>query len=103
MTVKWRFIGTFLGAIAAYIIWILTDGNVYALSITGFLLSIPCFYIIIYWKKNNAFGRFILLTYNLTALYSYSMTQKDAEDGNEGGDEPIIGEIAFHRYVAVSI
>ncbi|CUM54934.1 unnamed protein product [Debaryomyces tyrocola] len=103
MTVKWRFIGTFLGALAAYVIWILTDGNVYALSITGFLLSIPCFYIIIYWKKNNAFGRFILLTYNLTALYSYSMTQKDAEDGNEGGDEPIIGEIAFHRYVAVSV
>ncbi|CUM51303.1 uncharacterized protein AC631_02216 [Debaryomyces fabryi] len=103
MTVKWRFIGTFLGAVTAYIIWILTDGNVYALSLTGFLLSIPCFYIIIYWKKNNAFGRFILLTYNLTALYSYSMTQKDTEDGNEGGDEPIIGEIAFHRYVAVSV
>lgn len=103
MTVKWRFIGTFLGACAAYLVWILTSGNVYALSTTGFLLSIPCFYIIIYWKKNNAFGRFILLTYNLTALYSYSMTQNDSEDSNEGGEEPIIGEIAFHRFVAVSV
>lgn len=103
MTVKWRFIGTFIGAITAYLIWILTNGNVYALSLTGFLLSIPCFYIIIFWKRNNAFGRFILLTYNLTALYSYSMTQKDAEDGNEGGEDPIIGEIAFHRYIAVSV
>ena len=56
-----------------------------------------------YWKRNNAFGRFILLTYNLTALYSYSMIQKDSEDDNEGGDNPIIGEIAFHRFIAVSI
>ena len=48
------------------------------------LVSLPCFYIILYWKKNNAYGRFILLTYNLTALYSYSMAQKDSEDGYEG-------------------
>lgn len=102
MTVKWRFIGTFLGASTAWLIWFLSDGNVYALSMTGFLLSLPCFYIIIYWKMNNAFGRFILLTYNLTALYSYSMLQKDSEDDNEGGDAPIVWEIAFHRFIAVS-
>lgn len=103
MTAKWRFTGTFLGAFMAYVVWELTDGNVYALSTAGFLLSIPCFYIIIYWKQNNAYGRFILLTYNLTALYSYSMRQKDSEDGNEGGDTPVVGEIAFHRFVSVSI
>lgn len=102
MTVKWRFIGTFLGAMTAWLIWYLSDGDVYALSITGFLLCLPCFYIIIYWKTNNAFGRFILLTYNLTALYSYSMIQKDSEDDNEGGDAPIVWEIAFHRFIAVS-
>ncbi|KAL6453931.1 SPAC26F1.08c Uncharacterized protein C26F1.08c [Candida maltosa Xu316] len=103
MTVKWRIIGTFLGSFTAFTIWKITDANVYALCLTGVLISIPSFYIILYWKKNNAFGRFILLTYNLSALYSYSMIQKDSEDDNEGGDNPIIGEIAFHRFVAVSI
>lgn len=103
MTAKWRFIGTFLGAFTAYIVWEMTNGNDYALATTGFFLSLPCFYIIIYWKNNNAFGRFILLTYNLTALYSYSMTQKDSEDDNEGGETPIVGEIAYHRFVSVSI
>lgn len=103
MTAKWRFIGTFLGAFIAWVVWDLTDGNVFALATTGFLLSIPCFRIIIYWKKNNPFGRFILLTYNLTALYSYSMTQKDSEDDYEGGEKPIVWEIAYHRFVSVSI
>ncbi|PVH14562.1 uncharacterized protein CXQ87_002706 [Candidozyma duobushaemuli] len=103
MTAKWRFVGTFLGAFIAWVVWALTEGNEYALATTGFLLSLPCFYIIIYWKKNNPFGRFILLTYNLTALYSYSMTQNDSEDDNEGGGEPIVGEIASHRFIAVSI
>lgn len=103
MTAKWRFVGTFIGAICAFICWDVTDGNPYALAITGFVISIPSFYIILFWKKNNPFGRFILLTYNLTALYSYSMVQKDGEDDKEGGEDPIIGEIAFHRFIAVSI
>lgn len=103
MTIKWRFLGTFLGSIIAYIIWLLFDGHPVALGLTGFLISVPCFYIIIYWKTNNAFGRFILLTYNLTALFSYTIEQHDQEDDNEGGDTPIIGEIAFHRFIAVSI
>lgn len=103
MTVKWRITGTFLGAFIAFLSWIIFDGNGAGLAITGYLLSIPCFYIIIYWKKNNAYGRFILLTYNLTALYSYSMAQKDSEDGNEGGDLPIVGEIAFHRFISVTL
>ncbi|KAK6867478.1 hypothetical protein K6H11_005012 [Candida tropicalis] len=103
MTVKWRIIGTFLGAFTSFAVWNITDANVYALCGTGILISIPSFYIIMFWKKNNAFGRFILLTYNLTALYSYSMVQKDSEDDHEGGDNPIIGQIAFHRFIAVSI
>ncbi|EAZ63760.2 hypothetical protein PICST_28250 [Scheffersomyces stipitis CBS 6054] len=104
MTVKWRILGTFMGAFGAYVVWMLTDGNVYILCLSGFLIAIPSFYIIIFWAKNNAFGRFILLAYNLTALYSYSMrSQLDNEDGNEGGEDPIVDEIAFHRFVAVSI
>lgn len=103
MTVKWRFIGTFLGAILALIVWKLFDGDPIALALSGFLFSMPCFYILIYWKRNNAFGRFILLTYNLTALYSYTMELHDSEDGKEGGDSPLISEIAFHRFISVSV
>ena len=103
MTVKWRILGTFLGAFAAFIIWHLFDANAYILAPAGFLIALPSFYIILFWKLNNAFGRFILLTYNLTMLYSYSMLQKDSEDDKEGGEEPIVGEIAFHRFAAVSI
>lgn len=103
LTVKWRIIGTLLGCYTAYVIWMITDANVFALSFTGFLISIPSFYIILYWKQNQSFGRFILLAYNLTALYSYSMLQKDSEDDKEGGENPLISEIAFHRFVAVSV
>ncbi|OBA19887.1 hypothetical protein METBIDRAFT_79224 [Metschnikowia bicuspidata var. bicuspidata NRRL YB-4993] len=103
VTAKWRFIGTFMGAFLAYLVWQVSDANEFVLAIVGFLLSLPCFYIIIFWKRNNAFGRFILLAYNLTALYSYSMLQKDSEDSNEGGDVPIVGQIAVHRFIAVSI
>lgn len=103
MTAKWRFIGTFLGALLAYLAWQVSDANEIVLATVGFLLSLPCFYIIIYWKRNNAYGRFILLAYNLTALYSYSMLQKDSEDDNEGGDRPIVGQIAVHRFLAVSL
>lgn len=103
MTAKWRFIGTFLGVFLAYLAWQISDANPYALAFTGFLLSIPCFYIIVYGKNNNAYGRFILLAYNLTALYSYSMLQKDSEDDYEGGDLPLVLEIAVHRFLAVSL
>ncbi|KAG5422045.1 hypothetical protein I9W82_001138 [Candida metapsilosis] len=103
MTVKWRIIGTFIGAFVAFSSWTIFEANVYIMAITGILISIPSFYIILFWKQNNPFGRFILLTYNLTMLYSYSMLQKDAEDDFEGGENPIIGEIAFHRFAAVSI
>lgn len=47
-------------------------------------------------------GRFIMLTYNLSALYAYSLSVKDLEDDDdEGGVNPNITEIALHRVVAV--
>ena len=47
-------------------------------------------------------GRFIMLTYNLSALYAYSLSVKDIEDDDdEGGVNPVITEIALHRVVAV--
>ena len=108
MTIKWRFLGTFMGAVFAYCIWEMFFPNVAMMAIFGFLVSIPCFNIVLNWKANNAFGRFILLTYNLTILYSYTMSLDsipigDDDDDWEGGANPIIWEIAFHRYVGVSL
>jgi len=49
-------------------------------------------------------GRFILLTYNLSALYAYSLSVKDDEDDDdEGGISPEIWEIVLHRVVAVLV
>ena len=42
------------------------------------------------------------MTYNLSALYAYSLSVKDDDhDDDEGGFNPIITEIALHRVVAV--
>jgi hypothetical protein len=49
-------------------------------------------------------GRFILLTYNLSALYAYSLSVKDDDDDDdEGGVSPEIWEIVLHRVVAVMV
>lgn len=49
-------------------------------------------------------GRFIMLTYNLSALYAYSLSVKDDEDDeDEGGISPEIWEIVLHRVVAVMV
>ena len=47
-------------------------------------------------------GRFIMLTYNLSVLYAYSLSVKDEEDDDdEGGVNPFISDIVLHRVVAV--
>lgn len=51
-------------------------------------------------------GRFILLTYNLSALYAYSLYVKDDDNDNdddEGGISPEIWEIVIHRAAAVMV
>jgi hypothetical protein len=49
-------------------------------------------------------GRFILLTYNLSALYAYSLSVKDGDDDDdEGGVSPEIWEIVLHRVAAVMV
>lgn len=65
------------------------------------MVSLPCFYIILV-KGQGPFGRFIMLTYNLSCLYAYSLSIRDGDDDDdEGGVVPIITEIALHRVVAV--
>jgi hypothetical protein len=42
------------------------------LAVFGFLFSMPCFYYIIAKPQYATTGRFVLLTYNLTCLFSYA-------------------------------
>lgn len=96
-----RFLGTCLGAVCAILSWYITAGNVFGLAILGLLMATCTSYIIIV-KRQGPMGRFIMLTYNLSVLYAYSLTQKDGRhDQDEGGESPVITEIALHRVVAV--
>ena len=101
-----RVIGTGIGALLALVAWVAFPENPYALSIFGWLVSLPCFWIILNWKQAT-FGRFILLAYNISALYAYSISvadnDQDDDDDDEGGINPIITDIVLHRFVAVTI
>ncbi|KAG9234793.1 Fusaric acid resistance protein-like-domain-containing protein [Amylocarpus encephaloides] len=96
-----RFLATFVGAISATLVWASCQGNPFALAFCGWLFSIPCFYLIVA-KGKGPLGRFTLLTYNLSALYSYSLSVAEVDDdSDEGGTAPAIIEIASHRVAAV--
>jgi len=98
-----RFLGTCIGAVSAILAWIISNDNPYVLGFFGWVMSLACFYIIIAQGK-GPMGRFILLTYNLSALYAYSLSVKDEEDDeDEGGVNPEIWEIVLHRVVAVIV
>jgi hypothetical protein len=101
-TTGWaRFIGTLIGAILAVIVWLTCQGNAFALAFCGWVVSLGCFYLIVAVGR-APLGRFIILTYNLSALYAYSLSVKEGDnDEDEGGVSPIITEIALHRVVAV--
>jgi len=100
-----RIVGTMIGAVLALVAWITFPENPYALPVFGWVVSLPCFWIILNWKQAT-FGRFILLTYNLSALYAYSISLSDDDeddaDDDEGGVNPIISDIVLHRFVAVT-
>lgn len=96
-----RFFGTCIGAICAILAWIASRDNPFALAFFGWFMSVWTAYIIIGMGK-GPMGRFIMLTYNLSALYAYSLSVKDLEeDDDEGGVSPVITQIALHRVVAV--
>ncbi|KAF2853897.1 hypothetical protein T440DRAFT_418039 [Plenodomus tracheiphilus IPT5] len=98
-----RFAGTCLGAVFAIAAWIAADDHALLLGFFGWLVSLLCFYIIV-GKGKGPMGRFILLTYNLSALYAYSLSVKDDDDDDdEGGIAPEIWEIVLHRVVAVMV
>ncbi|KAI5926947.1 ribosomal protein L19 [Camillea tinctor] len=97
-----RFTGTVMGAAFVIINWLIADGDPVGLAILGWAVSFGAFYIMID-RGNGPFGRFILLSYNVSSLYAYSLTQSvDDDDDDEGGIHPRIRDIAFHRVVAVT-
>ncbi|KAI1112358.1 ribosomal protein L19 [Nemania sp. NC0429] len=98
-----RFTGTLMGAAFMVINWWIADGNAIGLALLGWAVSFGAFYIMVD-RGNAPFGRFILLSYNVSSLYAYSLSQNvEDDDDDEGGIHPRIREIAFHRVVAVAI
>ncbi|UZJ51468.1 hypothetical protein CBS101457_000788 [Exobasidium rhododendri] len=88
-----RILGTLLGATAALIGYFVFPDDDVALPIFGALFSIPCWCWIIGKPQFAPSGRFVLLTFNLTALYSYNVRKVGIE----------VEEIAFQRTAAVVI
>ena len=96
-----RFFGTCLGALCAILAWHSSHGNVFGLALLGWLMATWTAWITLS-RGNGPMGRFIMLTYNLSVLYAYSLAHKEADDSeDEGGQDPNIMEIALHRVVAV--
>jgi hypothetical protein len=101
-----RITGNATGAAVAILAWTTCQGHAIPLVAAGWLVSLPCFYLITAPGGNPSLGRFVLLTYNISALYAYSLSldQGDEDDDLwEGGKNPVIWLIAMHRLVAVSM
>ncbi|CAG8472731.1 1666_t:CDS:2 [Paraglomus occultum] len=81
----YRVFGTLFGSYLAFIVTLLFPPNAAILAVIGFLIALPCFYIVLNTKYDRM-GQFILLTYNLVAL---SYKEKNVMD------------IARYRAVAV--
>lgn len=88
-----RILGTITGALAAVGIYKLFPDNNVVLPLFGVLFSIPCFRYIVGKPQLASSGRFVLLTYNLTALYSYNLRKTEIE----------VEQIAYQRTVAVIV
>jgi hypothetical protein len=103
-TLGWyRFFGSFVGALISMTAWLISGGNPFVLAFCGWVVSLGCFHILLV-KGNGPLARFIILTYNLSCLYAYSISILETDDDDdEGGSTPFIMEIALHRTVAVSV
>ena len=98
-----RFLGTLIGAACACVSWLVGQGNPYVLALLGWLMACWNFYLIL--VLNNApLGRISLLAYNVIVLYAYSLSQSvEDDDDDEGGKNPLIFDITWHRVVAVTL
>lgn len=103
-TVYPRMKGTTIGAAVAVVVWIVAQGNAWVLAFLGWCVSVGGFYMMLIWNQ-GPLSRFFLLSYNLSVLYSYSLSINDVDHDldDPGGVDPAIWRIVFHRLVAVSI
>lgn len=98
-----RFQGTIVGIFFTIVNWKVSQGNGVALLFMGAMVAFISFYITIVQNK-VAFGRTILLAYNVSLLYAYLIANKvDDDDDDEGGTTPYIGEISLHRAISVTV
>ncbi|KAM0459372.1 hypothetical protein ACHAPV_005557 [Trichoderma viride] len=98
-----RFIGTLIGGACACIAWSLSMTNPWLLELYTAIVALGNFYIILVLKK-APLGRISLLAYNVIVLYAYSLSQEvDDDDDDEGGIDPLIFEITYHRVLAVTL
>ncbi|KAM0753945.1 hypothetical protein T439DRAFT_378053 [Meredithblackwellia eburnea MCA 4105] len=88
-----RVIGTLVGAGAAVLFCIAFPKNAVALPLLGALFSVPCFYVIVTAPRFGPSSRFVLLTFNLTCLYSFNLREEDAH----------VIQIAGQRSIAVAL
>ena len=98
-----RFLGTCLGAVLAIAAWKASNANPVVLGTFGFLMAYWTAYIIVGLGK-GPMGRFIMLTYNLSALYAYSLAVQDIEgdhDEEDSSNNPLILDISGHRVASV--
>ncbi|KAM0512686.1 hypothetical protein ACHAPE_008563 [Trichoderma viride] len=98
-----RFIGTLIGAACACVAWSLSMTNPWLLELYTAIVALGNFYIILVLNK-APLGRISLLAYNVIVLYAYSLSQDvDDDDDDEGGIDPLIFEITYHRVLAVTL
>ncbi|EIW83515.1 hypothetical protein CONPUDRAFT_81418 [Coniophora puteana RWD-64-598 SS2] len=91
-----RFFGTFFAAGIAAGVYTLFAHNAIMLSLCGVVFSTPCFYFIVGKPAYATTGRMVLLTYNLTCLYTYNIRSR-------GDYTRSVLDIAYHRFVAVTL
>lgn len=95
-----RFLGTCLGGLCSIAAWYLAGGDAFKLALTGFVMAIGPFYIILV-KGQGPMGRFILLTYNLSVLYAFAHSQMDFNDQSDEVEHLDITSIVLRRVVSV--
>ena len=88
-----RAFATVIGAAAAYAAYVLFPDDNITLPIFGAIFSIPCFWAIVGRPQRASAARFILLTFNLTALYSYNLRKVGVE----------VEQIALKRMASVLV
>lgn len=99
-----RFLGTLVGGTCALATWAVCQANAVALAFVGWVMSVGSFYVM-FVRGKAPLGRTTLLAWNVTILYAYSLTRKEEDDDDdyEGGTNPLMFDIVYHRVIMVNL